>query len=200
MKKIAAILLATILTFSLAACGGNNGNSGGSESGNGSGETEEPVAENALELLNTVWSSYVEDEKFPASGGDSSEENMSMEGPGKFSIEDAAMLDSTLGFPQASVGEIDDAASLMHMMNANNFTCGAFHVKDAGTMEDLTTAIKDNIMQRQWLCGFPEKLVIMTVGDYVLSFFGSGDIVDTFQGKVSAAYEGTQVVCDEPIA
>ena len=173
MKKLLAILLTLIMTLSLAACGGKENGEG---TGDGAGAEDKPVAESVLELLNTVWSSYAEDEKFPATGGDA--DNMSTEGPGKFGIEDSAMLDSTLGFPAASVGDIDDAASLMHMMNANTFTCGAFHVTDAGKTGDLAGALQDNIMQRQWMCGFPEKLVIMTVGDYVLSFFGTGDIVD----------------------
>ena len=197
MKKIVTIMLAMVLAFSFTACGGNTGNQ---EGGNDSGETKEPVAESALDLLNTVWSSYAEDEKFPAAGGDSSEENMSMEGPGKFGIEDAAMLDSVLAFPEAQVDKIDDAASLTHMMNANNFTCGVFHVKDVSDVEEVTTAIRDNIAGRQWLCGFPERLIIMSIDDYVVSFFGNGELIDPFKEKVAAAYEGAQEVCDEPIA
>lgn len=188
LKKVTMILLTFILVFSLAACGNKDAAGGG-----------EANIKDSLELLDTVWSSYSEDEKFPAAGGDMSEENASMEGPGRYGIEDAALLDSILGFPAANVEEIDDAASLMHMMNANTFTCGAYRVKNAGDISKLTTALKDNIMSRQWMCGFPEKLVIMTVDNYVISFFGNGEIADTFKEKLSAAYTGAETVVEEPI-
>ena len=185
MKKSLMAALAVLLLAALSACGGKNA------------AKENGIAD-SLELLKTVWESWPEDQAFSAAGGDS--EEMVMDGPGSFSTENADALDAALAFPASEAEKIDDAASLVHMMNANTFTCGAFHVTDAGKTGDLAGALQDNIMQRQWMCGFPEKLVIMTVGDYVLSFFGTGDIVDTFKDKVSAAYEGAEVVCDEPIA
>lgn len=146
-----------------------------------------------------LWNSYGEDDKFPTAGGDMSEENMTMDAPGKFGVDDTAALDTTLGFPAASAEKIDDAASLVHMMNANTFTCGAFHVKNAGDIADVSAAIKDNIMQRQWMCGFPDKLVIVKVDDYVISFFGENEIVETFKTKLNAAYTSAETLCDEPI-
>lgn len=190
MKKLLSIFLAAILTFSLVAC------TAGEKTESSSSAAE--VA-SALELLANVWESYEEDEKFAAAGGDMSEENMTMNGPGKFSTKDAVALDTTLGFPEGSVEKIDEAASLVHMMNANTFTCGAFHVKEAGDLAGVSAAIKDNIMQRQWMCGFPDKLVIMQVGNYLISVFGENEIVDSFQTKLSAAYSSAELLCDEPI-
>lgn len=192
MKKIATILFAAMLIISLAACGKKG-------EGQGVKDDQDVNIKDSLELLDTVWNSYTEEEKFPAAGGDMTEENMAMDGPGRFGIEDAVMLDSTLGFPAAALSQIDDAASLMHMMNANTFTCGVFRVKDSDSINSLTDQLKENIMNRQWVCGFPEKLVIMTVGDYVISFFGDGGITDTFKAKVSASYETAQIICEEPI-
>ena len=210
MKKLTAFLLAVFCILSLAACkdtaeepkdtSDKPTNVTVDDAQTTAGETETAGASNALELLTAVWNSYGEDDKFPVAGGDLSEENMSMEGPGKFGLDDADALDTTLGFPAASVDQIVDAASLVHMMNANTFTCGAYHIKSADDMEALTAAIKDHIMQRQWLCGFPEKLVIVTVDDYIVSFFGEGTFVDTFKTNLTTAYSSAQVVCDEPIA
>ena len=194
MKRILAIFLTSLLTLTLAACGGNE-NSADSDSSN-----DQNSVKSSLELLTTVWSSYEDDEKFPAAGGDMSEENMTMDAPGKFGIDDTAALDTTLGFPAASAEKIDDAASLVHMMNANTFTCGAFHVKNAGDIADISTAIRDNIMQRQWMCGFPDKLVIVQVDDYIISFFGEKEIVDTFKTKLNAVYTSAETICDDPIA
>ena len=192
MKKLLSIFLAAMLTLSLVACGGK-------ETSNSESDNEQVSVNSALELLTTVWNSYTDDEKFPVMGGDMSDENMTADAPGKFGIDDTNALDTTLGFPASSGEQIDDAASLIHMLNANTFTCGAFRVKNQSDSAGLTAAIKDNIMQRQWLCGFPDKLVIMKIDSYVVSFFGTTDLVDTFKTKLAAAYPSAETICDEPI-
>ena len=151
-----------------------------------------------MEILEKVWSKYSADEKFPATGG--SEKQMKEDMPGKFDVSDAEALDFELGFPKANASEIDDAASLMHMLNQNNFSCGVYHVKDSGNVEALAGKIKENILARQWLCGFPEKLVILTVGDYIVSVFGAGELTDTFIAKLSAEYSSAKQLFDVPVA
>ena len=194
MKKILAFVLAAVMVLSLAACT-DKGSEGGATSPSGA-QTNQPKS--ALEILEKVWSKYSTDEKFPATGG--SEKHMEEDKPGKFDVSDAEALDSELGFPKANASEIDDAASLMHMLNENNFSCGVYHVKDSGNAEALAGKIKENILARQWLCGFPEKLVILTVGDYIVSVFGAGELTDTFVAKLSAEYSSAKQLFDVPIA
>ncbi len=194
MKKILALLLAAVMVLSLAACT-DKGSEGGATSPSGA-QTNQPKS--ALEILEKVWSKYSTDEKFPATGG--SEKHMEEDKPGKFDVSDAEALDFELGFPKAQASEIDDAASLMHMLNENNFSCGVYHVKDSGNAEALAGKIKENILARQWLCGFPEKLVILTVGDYIVSVFGAGELTDTFVAKLSAEYSSAKQLFDVPIA
>ena len=155
-------------------------------------------AKSALEILEKVWSKYSTDEKFPATGG--SEKQMKEDMPGKFDVSDAEALDFELGFPKANASEIDDAASLMHMLNQNNFSCGVYHVKNSGDTAALAGKIRDNILNRQWLCGFPEKLVILTVGDYIVSVFGVAELTDTFTAKLSAGYSSAKQLFNVPIA
>lgn len=203
MKRFFVIFCTVLFAVSLTACKGNGNTNRPGTNGSDPKETKEDFGtisvENALALLTTVWDSYEEEEKFPAAGGDMSEAHMTMDAPGIFDPADADALDATLGFPKAFAEKIDDAASLVHMMNANTFTCGAFHVKNAADSADISAAIKENIMQRQWMCGFPDKLVIVKAGDYVIAFFGSNEIVDTFQAKLTAAYASAEALCDEPI-
>ncbi len=55
MKKIISLVLAAVLTLSLAACGTKNDSKG-----------DQPAAPaSALDLLEKVWSTYTDDEKFP---------------------------------------------------------------------------------------------------------------------------------------
>ena len=86
------------------------------------------------------------------------------------------------------------------MMNANTFTAGAFHVASSSDVDSVVSDLKDNIMNRQWMCGFPDKLVILTLGDYVISCYGAEDLVDPFSEKVTEAFADAAVVCDEAIA
>ena len=190
MKKFLTLLLAAAMTLSLAACGSKN-------DGNANGGDSQPA--DALALLNTVWSSYADDDKFAVVGGDYDEANMTEDAPGRFGVEDGDTLDYMLGFPAADADKLTDAASLSHMMNANTFTAGAFHVTNSSDVDTVVSDLKDNIMNRQWMCGFPDKLVVLTLGDYVVSCFGAEELVDEFSEKVTAAFSGASVVCDEPI-
>ena len=187
MKRIVSAVLCAVMLFVLTACGAS------------APSDADAAPASALELLETVWNSYSDDEKFPAAGGDYSEENMRDGAPGNFSMDDADLLDSSLGFPTAEAGKIDGAASLVHMMNLNTFTCGAFHAKDSGDVTALCGALRENILARRWMCGFPEKLVIVTVGDYIVSVFGHADPVDTFTAKLATAYPNAKTVSDDPI-
>lgn len=188
MKRVLAMILTAVMAFSLTACGGK-------ETTGGDG----PEIADALTLLNTVWDSYGEDDKFPAMGGDFSEENMVNGAPGNYGIEDTAALDNTLGLPEASASMVDGAASLMHMMNANTFTCGVFHVSNSDNVSAVADSLKENILQRQWMCGFPDKLIVITVGDYVISAFGNEEIIDTFKTRTMSAYESAALVYEEPV-
>lgn len=188
MKRLLTIFLIVIMVFSLAACGKKDSSTG-----------DEVKIADSLTLLNTIWDSYSEDEKFPAMGGDFNEENMVDGAPGNYGIQDTAMLDSSLGLPEASAPMIDGAASLIHMMNANTFTCGAFHVSKSDNLSSVADSLKENILQREWMCGFPDKMIVITMGDYVISAFGNEELIDTFKNKTMSVYESAKLVYEESI-
>ena len=152
-----------------------------------------------LNLLNTVWKSYSEDDKFPASGGDYSEENAKDDAPGEFDVSDSAVLESTLAVPEDSADLLKKAASLTHMMNLNTFTAGAFQLKDSKNADKFAKAMKESIENRRWVCGFPDKFVIIKVNGYVVSAFGAEDLIDTFKSKTLKAYQDAKVYCEENI-
>lgn len=84
MKKIVSLALAMLLVLSLAACGSKN---------SGAGDVSD-----ALTLLNTVWATYSEEEKFPVSGW-ATMTTPWMTAPGAFDISNADNMDYMLGFP-----------------------------------------------------------------------------------------------------
>ncbi len=209
MKKKLLLITMTCMMLSLAGCGNQDNTTDTGNVGTEVGantEIEDTVPENevvignALEILTTVWGIYEEADKFPVAGGDSANQNF--EGPAAFDAANAEELDVTLGFPAAQVEQIDDAASMMNAMMANNFTAGVYHVKSENKedVEAVATAVKDNIMTKQWMCGMPEKMVIIVINDYVVSAFGLGDTIDTFANKTIESYGNAYVLYEEVIA
>lgn len=132
-------------------------------------------------------------------GGDYSEENAKDDAPGKFDDSDSAVLESTLAVPEASADLLKKAASLTHMMNLNTFTAGAFQLKDSKNADKFAKAMKESIENRRWVCGFPDKFVIIKVNGYVVSAFGAADLIDTFKSKTLKAYQDAKVYCEENI-
>ena len=87
----------------------------------------------------------------------------------------------------------------MHMMNANTFTSGAYHVAAGTDAAALAEAIRANIQNRMWCCGFPDKLIVATVDDYVISAFGKEFALNAFTKHLAEAYPTSKILIDEPI-
>ncbi len=216
MKKLIAMLLALTLVVSLAACGGNTApenettttpttetpeTTNGTEAPEttaGADETTAPsVAGNgALTILETVWNATAEESKFMAMGGSMAAPVNGA--PGVVEITDTDMLTGTLQVPADLLGSITEAASLMNGMMLNNFTSGAFRV--TGDVAAFAAALRNGIQSTQWMCGFPEQLVVYTVGEYVVYAFGLGDFVNGFNTAMTASYTDAVMVYNEAIS
>ena len=86
------------------------------------------------------------------------------------------------------------------MMNMNTFTCGAYHAADAKNVSKLADDLRAAIQGKQWMCGFPDKLVIATMDKYVIGMYGDEELINTFRDKLLASYSAAAVVYDEAIA
>lgn len=190
MKKIIALLLAAVmltLTISLVSCGG----------------TKDPESsskyKNSLELFNKIWGTYTDEEKFPAGGGD--EDHNSDEGPGAFDIE--KNKESIKAFTHITDDLLatvkNDAANLIHMMNTNTFSSAIFHLKDAKTAESFAKDYNSAIMGTRWMCGFPERVLVISVDEYVIVAFGFAELTDTFKAKCLAVDTSAKLLIDNAI-
>ena len=186
MKKNLAKLLVLVMaaTTILSGCGSKGGASSAD-------------AKDATTLLENVWAAYGEDEKFFAMGGDYT--TMVDGAPGKVDVSVVEDVDALLAIPADATAMADDAASLIHAMNANTFTCSAFHLTDAANAEAFAGLVQDNIANRQWMCGFPEELTIANVGEYVVVAFGAADIMSTFKGHLQEV-TGAELVVEESLS
>lgn len=218
MKKLLVALLLATMSFALIGCGKTNEENVPSEeivseeNTEASEEFSEEVSEEinsedavasdnaGVEILTNVWNAFAEEEKFPAMGGDY---DVMVDGaPGAFNVANTDNLTAMLYVPADLAGDIDEGASLFHGMNLNTFTGAALHLTDASKAEAFTSALKENILGTQWMCGFPDTLVIFTVNDeYVVYAFGNVDAIASFKVKVAEVYgENAILVAEENLA
>lgn len=198
MKKKTIFLLMVLLIVALTGCGKNN--TATEDSTTKKPEVEKVAVADSADLLNKVWDTFEEDQKFFAMGGDFN--NPVDNAAGIFNIEDTENLTYMLYIPADRIALIDEAASLIHAMNTNTFTGAAFHLTDAANAQVVVDALKENILNTQWMCGFPDKLVIFTVNDdYVVFAFGNEEIVENFKTKLIEVYgDATFLYVEEDIA
>lgn len=223
MKKLLVTLLFVSMSFALIGCGKEDVENTPSEEisveqesesvseevseeesmsdSEETGSDEAVVSDSAsVSVLADVWNAFDEAAKFPVMGGDY---NTMVDGaPGAFDVSDTESLASMLYVPAELAGSIDEAASLFHGMNLNTFTGAALHLTDASGSDAFINDLKENIMGTQWMCGFPDTLVMFTVNDeYVVYAFGNVDAIASFKAKVLEVYgENAILVVEENIA
>ena len=153
-------------------------------------ETAPAASGDALSILTAVWNTYSDDEKFPATE----------DAPISMDISSTDNYSYLLTFPAEDASLIDGAASLTHMMNLNTFTCGAFHAVSAQDAAKLADDLHTAIAGKHWMCGFPDKMVIVTLDQSVISLYGHEDLVNTFRDKLQAAYPSASIAYEEAIS
>lgn len=187
MKKFLSFILACFITCSLAGCANDQTQN--------APEKEEHV-KNTLEILTKTWDAYPEDDKFSIMGGDY--DHMTENAPGAFDVSDTESLQSLLIVPEDLAAMIDDASNLIHAMNANIFTGASFHLTDSKNAETFANGLKDALLQNQWMCGFPEQLLLVQIdSDYVVSAFGNGEMLQKFKTALTEQYPSATVLAEE---
>ena len=191
MKKIFALILAVTMllsTLALVGCGSNNA----ADNASSAAAAEVDV----VDALKNIWDNYEDENKFAAMGGGMA--NPVTDGPGELSLDDTAEVNDKTGVPEDKITTIDKAATLIHMMNANTFSAAAVHAAEGNKAEDVATTIGDNLKIRQWMCGIPEKHVIIKVGsNTIISAFGANDLITVFLDKAKVAYPEYTVLLEQ---
>lgn len=166
--------------------------------GNGAAKME---FTDTADVINKVVDTYNEENKFFAVGGDI---NTPVDGKaGLMNLADTEVVNSMLHTNDELLADVDEVASFVHAMNANTFTSGAFKLKSAGDAESFAASLKESVLATQWMCGFPEKIVIVNVngGDYVVYAIGNGEAIDYFKTQLTTVMgESAVVVTEEAVA
>lgn len=219
MKKIIAMLLVAVMAMSLVACSnaGDNTTTGAAntptETTGAAGETtgaadettdtsdetvsvELPEGNAATTVLRNTWAKYADDQKFFAMGGDY--DNL-VDGNAGNVPATSEFLTGSLLVPADQAANVAEAGSLLHAMNVNTFTCGAYKLAEGADKTAFVTAIQTAIQGNQWICGFPETLLVVEADGIVVVAFGNGEVVSTFQTNLIAAYAEAEILVNEAI-
>ena len=189
-KRILCAVLAVVMVVALAACGTTSSND----------DTNKVAIESPVALLDGVWSTFAEEEKFPVMGGDF--EAAVNDAAGDFNIADVENATATLHITEDSLKLVDKVGTITHAMNANTFSAAAYHLADAANAETLVNSLKDSIKSTQWMCGFPDTLIIYTVAEeYVVAAFGNAEAIESFKTKLATVYgESATLNVEESLA
>ena len=217
MKKIVALValvLATLMLIALVAFGGDDETVPVTDAPatdapeTDAPEVSAPTAESALEILETVWAAYPEDQKFMAAGGFG--DNMNWEGAGSIPTDNAEALETAAFYfvmTPENIALVDEIAHLMHGMNTNTFTAGAFHLADASTAAAFAESAKESFLGNHWMCGSPEKFVAISIGEFVVTAYGhagvtewSANTVPVFVETVKACYPDAVIIAEAALA
>lgn len=216
MKKYVTILLTAAMAASLlAGCR----RSGGETTGESLGPTEaptsapttaptmestqsEPLTEGTADtasarILGKIWSEFADTERFAVYGGTIA--HAVDDGPGDLDVTDTGELTNHYLLPEELLPQIEEGASLVHLMNSNIFTGAAFHLKDGSDLPAAAKALRDNLQRTHWICGQPDRLLIARVEGQLLMAFGSGGNMEVFRGRLGTAFPGAEVLYDEAV-
>ena len=164
MKKIfSGVIALLMLTFLLAACGGN-GQTAPEQSAAPTGTPEEIIeavyAEKSVALnLMTL----------------------------AVDLSDADAVRYNLGLDDAS--SVKEAAVSEPMMGSQAYSLVVVRVNDAKDTESVANAMLNGIDQRKWICVEADTLKVMTKGDLVLLFMVDSGFADTVTvDEIEAAF------------
>ena len=184
MKRVAVVLLAALAVLACVGCGS---------------QKKESKYAQALDVLSAVEDAYEEGDRFAIYGGD--QEHAVMDAPGTFDVTRTEEMGFTLGLPQSQFSNVEDAASMIHMMNANTFTGAAYRLKDGTDVKTFADEAKDNILATQWMCGIPDTLLIVNVdGTYVITAYGEAGIMETLKNNAISVFEEAEILVETPVS
>lgn len=217
MKKIIALILAVLMLISMVACGNTNDDVKDTSDAD---TTETPATETAMaadELLNGALGKFceilapsfgvaAEEVKGSFAGGYFSDDETTTKfgeaGKTPVDVEDAAANFKTVSLiSDDAFAKLDDAAVFHHMMNMNTLAVSSMRVANAADVDAVANAMRESVGGNQvWMCGFPERYVVIKVDTLVISAYGLTDMVNAIKTAVVETYDNAVVVCDEAFA
>ena len=200
MKKILALVLALTMVMAMAACtpATNNDATNGTTEATTEATTAASTFATALDLLNGIWAQFPEEGKFPVMGGDA--ENPNFEGPGAVTLPGAegnALWN--LNISEERLPSIAEAATMIHAMNTNTFAGCALKLVEGADEAAVAKGILDDIQNTRWMCGFPERVVVVSTNGCLVVAFGHEGNITNLLTAIQAVDANANVLHNEVI-
>ncbi len=80
----------------------------------------------------------------------------------------------------------------------NTFSSAFAKLKDTSKAEEFAEDYKAEIQGQHWMCGFPDKVVVISVADYVMMAYGAEECVDDLVEACSEVAPDSTVLVDAP--
>lgn len=194
MKKLIALMMAMAIIASFAACGTEKDKTEDTkETENVTQDTTSEEAEKvtedardeldigadtaALEIMEYAWMGMGGERQPVVIGGHFSAEYTS--GPYTYDLTYAEDLAATLLLPEDQMDKVTEAATAVHMLNANSMTAGVIKLAEGTDVKVFADAVADRIVNNQWMCGFPEKMAVIQINEnYLLVAYGLFELID----------------------
>ena len=149
-------------------------------------------------ILGQIWNDLPEDNRFAVYGG--MMETPVESAPGKLDLSNAEEIISKYLVPQEQLDQVEEGASLVHMMNSNLFTAAVFQLRSGSDTDAFARAVRENIQKNQWICGMPDRLVVAKPAENtILIVFGSEDAMQLFGGSLTRIFPEAKIYYDEAI-
>jgi predicted small secreted protein len=124
--------------------------------------------------------------------------DMPKSGPGAIDLSNPENLYNTL-LPAEHADKLNSAAVFFNMMNMNNGTFSAFSLKNPADAQAVCDILKTAITGNMWMCGFPERYLIVNIDGLIISAFGVGDGTNALKDVITETYANAVVVYDEAL-
>lgn len=148
-------------------------------------------------ILAKIWDEYSTEERFSSYGG--TVEHSVSDAPGDLDMANTEELTARYLIPSEYLADLEEGASLVHLMNNNIFTGAVFRVREGTQLSVVAKALRENVQRNQWICGQPDRLLIAEVDGHLLMAFGSNDAMLIFRGKLNTVYTEGSILYDETI-
>jgi hypothetical protein len=205
MKLVTVLLCISLLLTLLAGCRRQTPNTTTADPSTTTVPLPTPVVTTpgtsdtkSAELLAAIWNRYAQEERFASYGG--TVEHSISDAPGDLDLGNIDELTGKYLIPSDRVEQLEDAASLVHMMNSNIFTAAVVELSDVAQLGAFAESWRDAIRQNRWICGQPDRMV-MAVPEQgrVLMAFGSSDAMDVFETHMKEAYPSIRILYQEAV-
>ena len=211
MKKLIALIMALAIVTSFTACGAKNEtenttdtttmpqegitieeNIGDTIGNTGDYKPQISSESSAVEVLEPIWMGLGGEHQPAAYGGHFSEEYTS--GPATYDLTYAEDLAAVLLLPVEKMDSVEDAATVVHMLNANTMTAGVVKLKEGTDVVAFAGTVAERISNNQWMCGFPEWMSVVQIEDnFLFIAYGVYDLVTPMVENMDSSWNTNQL-------